>query len=285
MGLTVHFTLRLPVTSSPDEVTARIAALHRSLTALPFQGQTSMAILDEARICQALVPHSPSEWRWACVQYSRYQHYRHDSMGIPYAAEHPNPGTGAFACMVPAKRLIGFTCQPGEGCEPMNIFVGTYPDGILVDGESPQAGKRRLMLSTPLAWTGHAFTKTQYASLPEYGGVTNFLRCHLLVIAALDAAKAVGFEIEVDDEGGYWDDRDVQALVRQIGDWNAFILGVGERFKHYGGDNVQVAITPGRMMTKVVPAGTAETLGDDVFDLITRTRGSAHALFSPTAVA
>ena len=42
MGLTVHFSLRLPPTFSPDEVKARIAALHQLLAKLPFQAQTAM---------------------------------------------------------------------------------------------------------------------------------------------------------------------------------------------------------------------------------------------------
>ena len=183
--------------------------------------------------------------------------------------------------MVPAKHLIGFTCLPGDGCEPMNIFVGAYPNSIMVDCEGTDhgipSGKRRLMLSTPLAWTGHAFTKTQYASMPESGGITNFLRCHLLVIAALDAAKEAGFEVDVDDEGNYWQDRNVPALVSTIGNWNAFILGIGKRLGATFGAQVKAAITP-EQMAAPVDADLAKALGDDVLDLIRITKGTCTVL-------
>lgn len=268
MGLTVHFSLRLPATFSTDEVKARIAALHQLIAKLPFQSQSAMVTLDEPRIRHALAPRNNSKWRWACIQYTRYHSYRHDSNGIPYTVDRPVPGTGACSRTVPAKHLIGFTCLPGDGCEPLNIFVGTYPNSILVDGGSPDrrlsSGNHRLMLTTPLAWTGESFTKTQYASMPDCGGVTNFMRCHLLVIAALDAAKEAGFEVEVRDEGGYWQDRNVPALVAAIGDWNAFILGIGQQLN---------AITPDQAAAPV-DADLAKALGDDVIDLITRTKGT-----------
>jgi hypothetical protein len=52
-----------------------------------------------------------------------------------------------------------------------------------------------------------------------------FLRCHLGVVSLLDAAKEIGILDEVKDEGGYWEKRDVAALVKEIGRWNKMIAG------------------------------------------------------------
>ena len=276
MGLTVHFSLLLPSVLSPDEASARIAALHQAVATLPMRSQTGMVLLDEARIQHALSERSRSPWRWAIIQYQRGLSYRHDHLGIPYQVDRSESGVATYHRMLPAKRLVGFTCLPGEGCEPLNLFVGAFPASTMVDCIGNQHGyqseKRRLMLPKT-HWLGSAFCKTQYASLPEAGGVTNFLRCHLLVIAALDAAKAAGFEVLVTDESGYWQHRSIPRLVREIADWNAFLLSMGDQLRACFGQQVQCAITPERVAVQVDPT-IAMALGDDVLDLIARTRGS-----------
>ena len=276
MGLTVHFTLLLPSVLSPDEATARIAALHQAVAALPMRSQTAMVLLDEKCIQHALSERSQSPWRWAVIQYQRGLSYRHDHMGIPYHVDRSESGVATHHRMLPAKRLVGFSCLPGEGCESLNLFVGSYPSSTLVDcvgnQHGYQSGKRRLMM-TKMRWLGSAFCKTQYASDPEAGGVINFLRCHLLVIAALDAAKAAGFEVLVNDESGYWQHRNIPRLVRDIVDWNAFLLSMGDQIRTRFGSGVQCAITPERAAAPVDPV-VAIALGDDVLDLIARTRGS-----------
>src|SRR5438128_894221 len=64
----------------------------------------------------------------------------------------------------------------------------------------------------------------QYASDPECGGIQNFLRCHLCVVKLLDFIKTTGLvQVEVSDEGEYWDKRDLGQLAREVGEWNEFI--------------------------------------------------------------
>ena len=276
MGLTIHVTVRLPASLTPDEVTSRVAALHQVVAQLLMRSQTAIVLLDESRIRHALSDRSRSPWRWAVVQHQHHLAYRHDHRGIPYQVNGGEHGAGTCYRMIPAQRLIGFTCLPGEGCEPLNLFIGSFPTSTMVDCQGDQhdypSGQRRLMLPTP-RWRGSAFCKTQYASDPAAGGVTNFLKCHLLVIAALDAAQAAGFVVEVHDEGGYWQHRSIPRLVREIADWNAFLLSVGDQIRSRFGPQVQCAITPERAAAPVDPA-VAVALGDDVLDLIARTRGS-----------
>ena len=275
MGLTIHFSLCLPETLSPDEVTARIAALHIAVAKLPFQSQTPMITLDQERIHQAIEGQNNSAWRWACIQYERLLAYRFDHLGAPHRVPTGYDHGNCHAAIRP-KTLIGFSCEPGDGCEPFSVFVGSYPNSTIIPYQGCLPGrptqKRRVMLETPVKWIGSAFCKTQYASRPESGGATNFLRCHLLVIAALDAAQEMGFGVEVDDEGGYWEQRSVPTLVNTVADWNTMIVGVAEQLQASFGDAVQSA-TSAEDQAAPVSTALAVALGDDVLDLIARTRG------------
>ena len=276
MGLTIQFSLCLPEISSPDEITARIAALHNAIAKLPFQSLTPMITLDQERIHQAMDSRNNSTWRWACIQYERHLAYRFDHLGAPHRVPAGfEPGT-CHATIRP-KTLIGFSCEPGDGCEPFNVFVGSYPNSTIIPYQGQLARlatqKRRVMLETPVKWIGTAFCKTQYASRPASGGVTNFLRCHLLVIAALDAARDLGFGVTVDDEGGYWEQRSDPALVDEVPDRNTMIVGVTEQLTASYGDAVQSA-TSAEDQAAPVNKELAVALGDDVLDLITRTKGS-----------
>ena len=86
-------------------------------------------------------------------------------------------------------------------------------------------------LSTGVSgWCWHSFCKTQFASNPSVGGVANFVRCHLSVIRLLDRPGA-GILESVTDEGGYWEKRDVKALVETVGQWNIGLAGIVGQFK------------------------------------------------------
>ena len=88
-------------------------------------------------------------------------------------------------------------------------------------------------------WQWHSSCKTQFASNPNAGGVENFVRCHLAVIRLLDAAKAIGILEEVKDGGGFWENRDVKALVETVGQWNRHIAGIVGQFKdQFGGTTI-----------------------------------------------
>ncbi len=97
-------------------------------------------------------------------------------------------------------------------------------------------------------WWWSAFTKTQYASGPEYGGIANFLRCHISVVTLLDRiGKLPTVKVQIDDEGKfgpshYSDDwqvakaegreptyrwhegrYDAKALAQEVGEWNGMV--------------------------------------------------------------
>ena len=53
----------------------------------------------------------------------------------------------------------------------------------------------------------------------------------ITVIAMLDKAKELGCLAEVSDEGGFWQKRDLKALVQEIGSWNEMIAAFGGKLK------------------------------------------------------
>ena len=74
--------------------------------------------------------------------------------------------------------------------------------------------------------TWGSFVKTQYANSPDVGGLPNFIRAHLAVCSILEKAGALGFKVDVSDEGGFWTKRDVKALAEEVGQWDQFIAGM-----------------------------------------------------------
>ncbi len=97
--------------------------------------------------------------------------------------------------------LVCFPVRPGKGCEPVAFGLCKLP---LAEG-----------------WQWSYSCCTQPASRPEHGGVENFLRCHLAIIGLLDAIKRAGLaQVEVRDDGGYWDRRDPKKLAEAVQAWN-----------------------------------------------------------------
>ncbi|NJM76595.1 MAG: hypothetical protein HC852_13440 [Acaryochloridaceae cyanobacterium RU_4_10] len=107
----------------------------------------------------------------------------------------------------PAAHLIGFNAIPGEGCA-MATFGLAIPEQCEAD------------------WSWFSYCKTQYSSNPEYGGLENFLTCHLKMVHTIDAIAKLGIGCEVIDNGGYWESRDLEVLSKAIGQNNLFMAAV-----------------------------------------------------------
>ena len=69
----------------------------------------------------------------------------------------------------------------------------------------------------------------------------NYL-CHLSVIRMLDHAQELGILEHVSDEGDYWEKRDIEALAREVGQWNQMIAGLAGELKDLVGDQLVAAI-------------------------------------------
>jgi hypothetical protein len=101
--------------------------------------------------------------------------------------------------------LVCFPVWPGQGCEPAAFGFCKLP---------------------PVErWRWSYTCCTQPASRPEHGGLENFLRCHRAIISLLDAIAQVGLaEVEVKDDGGYWERRDPKTLAEAVQAWNSVDL-------------------------------------------------------------
>lgn len=215
MGLTIHYSLQAAI-ERPQQARELVAKLRERALRLPMARVSDLVEL-RGKGCQ-LEQHDRSDpHRWLLIQACRYLE---GSTSIGQTYSH---------AVVP-RHLIAFSTWPGEGCEEANFGLCLYPRTVRVTDQRGTNHRRRLR--TGLAgWHWGSFCKTQYASNPECGGVANFLRCHLCVIALLDHAKSLGVLADVSDEGGFWQSRDVQALTRQVGAWNEMIAGFAGELK------------------------------------------------------
>ena len=205
MGLTIHYSLKSDA-DSPERARQLVEKLRQAALDLAMAEISEVAEFSETA-CDADQDH---ENRWLLIQARRLIQI----------------GEGYY--FVTPKHVIAFSAWPGEECEVANLGLATYPKVIQTeDGE----------VTTGLCgWMWHSFCKTQFASNPSVGGIANFVRCHLAVIRLLDAAKALGILESVHDEGGFWEKRDVKALVETVGQWNAQLAGLAGWWKdHVGG--------------------------------------------------
>jgi hypothetical protein len=221
MGLTIHYTLK----AKGMDASARklVEALHQAALDLPFKETGDLVDLtgDE---CDFDKRTRDDPLRWLLIQAQGSVSLKHLPGESEYSSRRVSP-----------VRMIAFTAWPGEGCEESNFGLCQYP------ATTEHDGKR--ILTRLSGWRWSSFCKTQFASDPNCGGVQNFLRCHLTVIAMLDQAKQHGCLDEVRDEGGFWEARDVEALVKQVGSWNEMIAAFGGKLKDLCGDGVEMPIS------------------------------------------
>ena len=90
-------------------------------------------------------------------------------------------------------------------------------------------GKEHVIPAAHGVWS--SFCKTQYANDPRVGGWANFQRAHLSVLAVLEHMQQIGFTVHVSDESDFWKHRDLAALAKTIGEWDAMIAGMAGVFK------------------------------------------------------
>jgi hypothetical protein len=180
MGLTIVYNLSVDE-DDPTSIRDLIGQLRSRAIKLPFTEVTDVIELhDDAADFRNSNPDDPN-W-WLLIQAGQYL-------------------VGESRCQsLPPRHLIAFTTVPGDGCEPANFGLCRRPEGLS-------------------GWRWSSFCKTVYANHREYGGVMNFLKCHIAVIKVLDYAREMGLKTEVSDPSGYWDSRNPEDLARAVGGW------------------------------------------------------------------
>jgi hypothetical protein len=233
MGLTIHYSLRSRV-RSPTRARQQVSQLRQRALDLPFEsvGEVVEYTGDE---CEFEPPDTNDRHRWLKIQ-----------SGIH--VEERVSETSSRVSSVPASHIIAFTTRPGNGCEPANFGLCRYPPYLELTNEKYVRRKGFVIISRKLptnrhGWCWGSFCKTQYSSDPGCGGLENFLRCHLSVIRLLDKAQDLGLVEQVDDEGGYWKQRDVEALAKEVGSWNEMIAAFVGQLKDRLGNQLVAPIT------------------------------------------
>ena len=212
MGLTIHYQLEAKV-RTPDKARELVQRLRQRAVDLPFKEVSNIADYraDEANLDHVARDHPH---RWLLIQ----------------AEGSLEQGEQYFR--IPPERVIAFSTQPGEGCEPANFGLCSYPAFI----QFAENGRTRKLRTGLTDWSWSSFCKTEFASNPSFGGVEHFLRCHLAVVRMLDFAKDMGILHGVTDESDYFEKRDLVVLSK--GRWQTMKPGWSDRLKDMFGDEV-----------------------------------------------
>jgi len=221
MGLTIHYNLRSTVRTMRD-ARGLVEQLRKRALRLPLE---SVGPMIERRDAEADCENCPRDDpdRWLLQQSGSY-----------VTEEAPE---GEYIHRVSPQHVIAFSTQPGPGSEEANFGLCRLPATIVVPDRRAYGRSRRLRTGCA-GWRWGSFCKTQYASNRDCGGVENFLRCHLSVVALLDAASEAGLQVTVDDEGDYWKQRDAEALARAVGEWNEMVAAFAGGLKDHVGNRL-----------------------------------------------
>jgi hypothetical protein len=204
MGLHINFELSLPAATSESYVSALMADLHDRARALPFAGVSNMVRLTERELAGPWPLHGLAYDRLDDVAHVYASLTRDELYGRAHGLSEPNPLRRIDVPADVPTIAIGFGLSVGRGSEPA-AFGLTKLGGA--EHES-------------LAWRWQCSCKTQYASVL---GNEHLLRCHTSVVALLDAAVALGVEVEVHDETGYWETRDTTVLFDRVAEMNRIV--------------------------------------------------------------
>lgn len=105
-----------------------------------------------------------------------------------------------------------FIVDVGPGCESFTVLFGRLGNGKV--------------------WRGMGCTKTQYAE--------PFVDAHTLVIRLLDICKEEGVLERVNDDGGYWETRDLAVLAENINASTEFMKIVSKALPRILGDDTVI---------------------------------------------
>jgi hypothetical protein len=233
MGLTISWRI-----GTDDDITAalgKLTALRELAGKLPFKELSGVEFFDAKDVKKHLA-NKDSDWRWTMGHAGRF---------IDYAMHYQYPGGGYkpklltdeereqghnYSMMQLPTRVMGFRFWPGEGCQSACMVLCQYPKTFLISTQSEwNQLAARLRTPSKFRWSGKAFCKTVYSAEP--------VKCHLLVIALLDAAVKVGLDVVVNDEGDYWTKRDVNALARELDDDRSSLAALVGALKDTVGGN------------------------------------------------
>jgi len=239
MGLTIKYQLSLDGSLSVKEVKAKLNSLRQACLDLPFQEVGPMWDVKGEQCNYEQYRGKEDDLFWCLIQSNGYVKYR-----VEWDCLLTGPdvdGVGTHHREVTPKRVIAFMAYPGKGCESANVGMRLMPKRQAVEWEDFRGNKHTTNIKVPggQKWTWSSFCKTLYAT--QVSG-EHFVHCHLTVIRMLDRAKELGFDVQVQDEGDYWEKRDIPHLLEEANLSAAGIAAVLGALKDQG-HNVESPIT------------------------------------------
>lgn len=183
MGLTVHYSLAANITSSKKANTI-VESMRSICMDFPFEEVTNIVNLSGDQL-QEIRQNRDHELFWIA------------NSGTKSVA---SPSDPRISYDVEPNQIIVFTVCVGKGSESADFGLCKYPKKISIT----EYGKTRNILTKLSGYSFRAFCKTEYACNSKYGGMKNFLRCHISLISALEEMKNIPMlSVYIDDEGQY----------------------------------------------------------------------------------
>lgn len=183
MGLHLSFELRLAANTAKEVVAVMLSELLALARSQSFDDVSPLLVVADTD--KASAPRRRTLQRYAQV------------IAEPYEEDLP-PLTGD------PDSAIGFFVNPGQGCE--TAFFGLL--------------RRYDVAGVPTDWYWHCSCKTQYASTVSDA---HFITCHTSLINVLDRAAQLGLQLDVNDEGHYWETRDTARLLIEVAHMNRLV--------------------------------------------------------------
>jgi len=208
MGLTIHY--QLATTENEAHSRRLVQQLRQAALDLPFERVGEITEFRGGQ-CDWNRRAKDDLHRWLLIQACTH-------VALPVKPWEKRQGITREMDVAPLQ-VIAFETEPGDGCEPANFGLCQFPSEV----SHPEFGK---LQTKPKGWSWSSFCKTQYASDPRCGGLPNFLRCHLGVVALLDEAKKLGFLGKVSDEGDFWETRSLERLTKEVGEQSAMLASL-----------------------------------------------------------
>jgi hypothetical protein len=232
MGLTVNFDFRLPVSITAQEVRARLERWREFAVALNFGAVSTVRAV------------------------------RPDEIGLTGVVWEVD-GDTHMGFDVPVEEGFTFRVRPhSPGAETLCIALCRYPAWI-----ETKRGRKPTALEG--AWRYQGFCKTQYASLHGWDA---FLRAHRGVIDCVAHGSEHAVAVNINDEGGYWPERNETTLRMRLDEMNGLVAAVAGAFKDAGDDSSQ----PGKLIAPILEHPEFERLehsgAERVGDVVERVR-------------
>ena len=88
----------------------------------------------------------------------------------------------------------------------------------------------------PYVWPWHSTCRTQYASVVSD---EHLIHCHTTLVALLEEAIQLGFEVTVRDETHYWETRDTNVLLAEVREMNRIVARIAGAMHDAAGEGVR----------------------------------------------